>query len=709
MHFLLFLSFRGQELVPGDKVTLEGADASVISTKEQSQDKPLDSFELLITDVRSESPVENLEDSDADPETPVSSIPESSCDSASEHQTEPENMESGDKLLSDKSHFCGNEDVSDDLKIVNVISMVGISDEETVDGSEPQKETENEMTDNTKDNPQKETENEKLDNTEDPEDNTKDPEDSNAPKDQDSTEDSTKDSKPHSDTEYDYHCHATVSLIRKIGTNLVEFVYDEVFVEIASSTNKNSTVRNKSPTVDKKRNENKPEKDQAEQKEINSVTEKGDNKRQNAIEELGKGSQSNMKETGSVAEQWDPKPNERLDDNKNDNKTTREHCTSEQDGIVDEPAKGSGVRDHANAESCASNDTEINSDTSRKDTTSKTDGLINESVKGTQVHDDHVNVEAGASNDTENNNKSSIKNTTPKMDDIFDEPVEGREVHGHADPETCTSNDTENNNESSRIAESIEGREEHDHSNAEVCASNDLEKNKKSSMEDTTTMKMDGTNDKPVELSDTNQGQIENKEMIDFAKLVELQSKDTNKESIVNKNEVVSTPALKRTAPVFGATDSVDSCPSSVTPLSDNVATDASNDVHFNSEPPFKRPRLMDTAAHKEIPPNVRHHDEKVEITEETIRSDASFETGDIQDDSRSFAPVQRSKSEVAKSLSDAQAELDKVCEDFFTDLQPVPLPEKGSHTCNICEESFYTSWDRRYVNSEADLTFPSC
>ena len=128
-------------------------------TKEQSQDKPLDSFELLITDVRSESPAENLEDGDVDPETPVSSIPESSSDSVSEHQTEPENMESGDKLLPDESHFCGNEDISDDLKIVNVISMVDVSDEETVDGNDPQKETENEI----------------IDSTEDPEDNTKDP------------------------------------------------------------------------------------------------------------------------------------------------------------------------------------------------------------------------------------------------------------------------------------------------------------------------------------------------------------------------------------------------------------------------------------------------------------------------------------------------------------------------------------------------------
>ena len=328
-------------------------------------------------------------------------------------------------------------------------------------------------------------------------------------------------------------------------------------------------------------------------------------------------------------------------------------------------------------------------------------------MKGRQVHDDHVNAEAGASNDTENN-WSSREDTTSKTEDIFDKPVEGRRVQSHTNPETYTSNDTENNNENSRIDKSNEGREEHDHSNEEACASNDAENNNKSSVEDST-IKTDDTNNKPVKLSDTNQIETENKEMIDNAKLVELQNQETNSESINDKNGVVSTPTLKRTAPVFGATDSVDSSPSSVTPPSNNVATtETSNDIDLCSEYPYKRPRLVDTAAHQEIPPR-RHHDEKVDITEKTIRSDASFETGDIQDDGKSFPPVQRPKSEVAKSFFDAQEELDKVCGDLLTELQPVPLPEKGTHTCNMCEESFFTSWDRRYVHSEADFIFFSC
>ena len=88
---------------------------------------------------------------------------------------------------------------------------------------------------------------------------------------------------------------------------MVEFVYDEVFVEIASNTKKNSTIRNKS-TVDEKRKENKHQKGKAEQKETNSVAEKGehkeDNIRKNMIEEHEKGSQSNMKETTVLQNNW---------------------------------------------------------------------------------------------------------------------------------------------------------------------------------------------------------------------------------------------------------------------------------------------------------------------------------------------------------------------------------------------------------------------
>ena len=38
-----------------------------------------------------------------------------------------------------------------------------------------------------------------------------------------------------SEEEYDYQCCATLSLVRKVGTEILEFVYDEVFVEVASN------------------------------------------------------------------------------------------------------------------------------------------------------------------------------------------------------------------------------------------------------------------------------------------------------------------------------------------------------------------------------------------------------------------------------------------------------------------------------------------
>ena len=240
---MLFLSLRGQELAPED--TLDEADASIASAKDtnkQSLGEPLDSLELLITDVRSESPAENLEDSDVDHETPVASIHESSNDSVSDHQTRPETLESEEKLLPGESQTSGCEDISDDLKIVNVISMVDVLDEETVEDNDPQKETENKT-----------------------EDNAKDADDNDAHKDTEQiAKDNAERSNTRGETEYDYHCHATISLIRKIGTNLVEFVYDEVFVEIASNTKKNPNIRNKS-TTDEKEKENKPGKDKAKQ------------------------------------------------------------------------------------------------------------------------------------------------------------------------------------------------------------------------------------------------------------------------------------------------------------------------------------------------------------------------------------------------------------------------------------------------------------
>ena len=41
---------------------------------------------------------------------------------------------------------------------------------------------------------------------------------------------------------YDYHCIGTVSLVEKVGTNILEFVYDEVFVEIASNVKEDAVM-----------------------------------------------------------------------------------------------------------------------------------------------------------------------------------------------------------------------------------------------------------------------------------------------------------------------------------------------------------------------------------------------------------------------------------------------------------------------------------
>ena len=621
---MLFLSLRGQELVPKD--TLDEAYASVASAKDtnkQSLGEPLDSLELLITDVRSESPAENLEDSDVDHETPVASIHESSNDSVSDHQTRPETLESEEKLLPGESQTSGCEDISDDLKIVNVISMVDVLDEETVEDNDPQKETENKA-----------------------EDNAKDADDNDAHKDTEQiAKDNAERSNTRGETEYDYHCHATISLIRKIGTNLVEFVYDEVFVEIASNTKKNPNIRNKS-TTDEKEKENKPGKDKAKQTETgNNATEKGVRKEknersifevaENMIEELEKSSQSNTKQTDSAAELQDPKLRE-VHGNKAAEKGVRKEDTERSifevaENMIEELAKSS------------------RSDTKETDSAAK--------EQDPKLREVHGNTELAETNSDD---------TTSKMDNIGDDPVNGREVHDdNADAEASTSNETENKNKNSR---------------------------------EDTAPKMNKIN---IEPGDTIQVQTESKEMKDDAKLVELQNENTNSECTVDSDVVVSTPGLKRTASVLSATDNVDSSRSSVTQLSDNVvATDTSNDLDLNSEPPSKRPRLADTAAHKEIPPNVRHHDEKAEITEETIRSDASFEADDMQDGKRPFAPVQLSKGEIARSISDAQAEFDMICGDLFTELKPVPFPEKGSHTCNMCEESFFTEWDQRYVNT---------
>ena len=602
---MLFLSLRGQELVPED--TLVEADASIASAKDtnkQSLGEPLDSLELLITDVRSESPAENLDDIDVDHETHVASKHESSNDSVSEHQIEPYTLESEEKLLPGESQTSGCEDISDHLKIVNVISMVDVLDEETVEENDQQKETENEA-----------------------EDNAKCAEDNDAHSDTEQTaKDNTERSNTHCDTEhYDYHCHATVSLIRKIGTNLVEFVYDEVFVEIASNTKKNSNARNKSATHEK---ENKPGKGNAKQTETgNNATEKGvrkeDNERsifevaENMIEELEneKSLQSNTKETDSAAEEQGTKLGE-------------EHGNN---------AGGKGVR----------------KEDSERSIFEVAENMIEELAKSSQSNTKETDsaVEEQDSTVHGNTKLAEDKECKNSEDDIVNEPIVGREVHGNT-------------------------------ANAEVSASNDAENNDKSCRQET---KTDGMDNKPVKGSDTNQ------------------NKYTTIESSIDNDPLVSTPGLKRTATVLSTTDSVDSSRSSVTPLSDNVgATDTSSDVDLNSEPPSKRPRLADTAAHKEIPPNVRHHDEKVEITEETIRSDASFEADDMQDGKRPFPPVQLSKGEIAKSISDAQAEFDTICGDLFTELKPVPFPEEGSHTCNMCEESFFTEWDQRYVNTVA-------